>query len=181
VDVRPRDIILGSCECELAKRVNSLLPIIIYADDVGTLGRREYCPYVREWILKLDPHRDSQIDMTCHNAIAELHKLHCWLVPSCFSFPLSHPYSHSHLHSHLCLPLADTYLAVSASALAATTVIRSIVGAAFPLFATQMFHNLTPRWASTVLGFIALVLAPTPTVLIRYVCYQFLRFFCVCE
>ena len=49
----------------------------------------------------------------------------------------------------------DAYLAVAASALSAMTVVRSLFGAAFPLFATQMYETLNPRWASTLLGCIA--------------------------
>lgn len=62
---------------------------------------------------------------------------------------------------------------MSASALAANTVIRSLAGASFPLFAVQMFNKLDPRWASTLIGFIALLLAPIPLVLIRCVSWVF--------
>lgn len=40
-------------------------------------------------------------------------------------------------------------------------------GAGFPLFATQMYEKLNPRWASTLLGCIALLMLPIPTVLIK--------------
>lgn len=56
----------------------------------------------------------------------------------------------------------------SASALAANAFIRSAVGAAFPLFTNQMFHNLGIQWAGTLLGCIALLLAPMPFVFYRY-------------
>ncbi|KAG2139189.1 major facilitator superfamily domain-containing protein [Suillus bovinus] len=62
----------------------------------------------------------------------------------------------------------DAYLAVAASALAITTVIRSLFGAGFPLFATQMYDKLGPEWASSLLGFIALAMMPIPFVLSRY-------------
>lgn len=62
----------------------------------------------------------------------------------------------------------DAYLAVAASALSAITVVRSLFGAAFPLFATQMFEALNPRWASTLLGCLAILLVPIPVVLQRY-------------
>ena len=62
----------------------------------------------------------------------------------------------------------DAYLAVAASALSAMTVVRSLFGAAFPLFATQMFEALNPRWASTLLGCIAIVMVPIPIILQRY-------------
>jgi len=62
----------------------------------------------------------------------------------------------------------DAYLFAAASALAASTVTRSIFGAAFPLFARQMFESLNPRWASTILGIVAAVMIPIPIILRRY-------------
>ncbi|KDQ13833.1 hypothetical protein BOTBODRAFT_188299 [Botryobasidium botryosum FD-172 SS1] len=64
--------------------------------------------------------------------------------------------------------IVDAYLRVAASALAANTVVRSLFGAGFPLFANQMYEKLNPRWASTLLGCIALLLVPIPFVLIRF-------------
>ncbi|KAG5652152.1 hypothetical protein H0H81_006136 [Sphagnurus paluster] len=64
--------------------------------------------------------------------------------------------------------IVDTYLMYSASAFAANTMIRSGVAAAFPLFTTQMFHNLGINWASTLIALIALVLAPSPFFFYRY-------------
>ncbi|KAF7310808.1 Polyamine transporter 1 [Mycena chlorophos] len=64
--------------------------------------------------------------------------------------------------------LIDTYLFMAASALAASTVVRSVFGAAFPLFATQMYEALNPRWASSLLGFVALAMVPIPFVFIKY-------------
>ncbi|KAL4070839.1 major facilitator superfamily domain-containing protein [Scleroderma citrinum] len=62
----------------------------------------------------------------------------------------------------------DAYMVVAASALASNTVFRSIFGAAFPLFANQMYTKLGPRWASSLLGFIALAMTPIPFFLKRY-------------
>ncbi|KAF8329530.1 major facilitator superfamily domain-containing protein [Cantharellus anzutake] len=62
----------------------------------------------------------------------------------------------------------DTYLAVSASALAANTVCRSLFGASFPLFARQMLEKLHPRWTSTLLGCISLLFVPVPVLFIKY-------------
>ncbi|CAL1695318.1 unnamed protein product [Somion occarium] len=64
--------------------------------------------------------------------------------------------------------LIDAYLFIAASALASTTVIRSLFGAGFPLFANQMYEKLNPRWASTLLGCIALLMTPIPFVLKHY-------------
>lgn len=45
----------------------------------------------------------------------------------------------------------------AASAIAATTVIRSIAGAFFPLFGQAMFDRLGLGWGNSLLGFIAIV------------------------
>jgi hypothetical protein len=61
--------------------------------------------------------------------------------------------------------IIDAYLPVAASALAVSTVCRSLFGAAFPLFANQMYEALNPRWGSTLLGCIAVLGIPIPFVL----------------
>jgi DHA1 family multidrug resistance protein-like MFS transporter len=58
--------------------------------------------------------------------------------------------------------IIDTYLIVAASAMAATTILRSVFGACFPLFAPSMFHRLGTNWAGTVLGCISVVMVPVP-------------------
>ncbi|CAL1706392.1 unnamed protein product [Somion occarium] len=64
--------------------------------------------------------------------------------------------------------IIDAYLFVAASALAGSTVMRSCFGASFPLFATQMYEGLNPRWASTLLGLLSTLMAPIPFVLFKY-------------
>ncbi|KAJ6574990.1 major facilitator superfamily domain-containing protein [Mycena capillaripes] len=64
--------------------------------------------------------------------------------------------------------IIDTYLQMAASALAGNTVVRSIFGAVFPLFATQMYNALGARWASSLLGFVALAMVPIPIILKRF-------------
>lgn len=56
----------------------------------------------------------------------------------------------------------------AASALAGLTIIRSATSAAFPLFTTQMFVGLGINWAATLLGGIALLLAPMPFLFYKY-------------
>ncbi|KAL6794576.1 major facilitator superfamily domain-containing protein [Trichoderma sp. SZMC 28013] len=58
--------------------------------------------------------------------------------------------------------IVDAYLMFAASALAGNTFMRSLFGAAFPLFGRQMFLGMHIQWASTLLGCVALVLAPIP-------------------
>ncbi|KAI5121794.1 hypothetical protein M0805_009786 [Coniferiporia weirii] len=64
--------------------------------------------------------------------------------------------------------IIDSYLFIAASALAANTVFRSLFGAVFPLFATQMYDALGARWASTLVGCVAVVMIPIPLLLKRY-------------
>ncbi|KAF2832859.1 major facilitator superfamily [Ophiobolus disseminans] len=58
--------------------------------------------------------------------------------------------------------LVDAYLMFAASAIAANTFLRSLCGAAFPLFARQMFEGMGIEYAATLLGCIAAVLVPVP-------------------
>ncbi|KAJ8102607.1 major facilitator superfamily domain-containing protein [Lipomyces tetrasporus] len=64
--------------------------------------------------------------------------------------------------------LVDSYLLYAASSLAANTLLRSLFGAFFPLFASRMYIKLTPRWACTLLGFISLAMAPIPFLFYKY-------------
>ncbi|KIK56943.1 hypothetical protein GYMLUDRAFT_173629 [Collybiopsis luxurians FD-317 M1] len=64
--------------------------------------------------------------------------------------------------------IVDTYLMYSASALASSTMIRSAVAAAFPLFTTQMYNNLGIQWASTLIALISLLMAPIPFLFYKY-------------
>ena len=64
--------------------------------------------------------------------------------------------------------LVDCYLWNAASALAANTIVRSAVGAAFPLFTPQMYQGMGIQWAATLVGFVSLVLAPVPLIFYLY-------------
>jgi DHA1 family multidrug resistance protein-like MFS transporter len=64
--------------------------------------------------------------------------------------------------------LVDAYLMFAASAIAGNTFMRSLAGAGFPLFARQMFQGMGIQWASTLLGCVALVLAPIPFIFYKY-------------
>lgn len=56
----------------------------------------------------------------------------------------------------------------AASVFAANTIIRSAVGAAFPLFSKQMFVNLGVQWAGTLLGCLAAIMVPIPLAFIKF-------------
>jgi hypothetical protein len=64
--------------------------------------------------------------------------------------------------------LVDAYLMFAASAIAGNTFLRSLCGAGFPLFARQMFDGMGIQYASTLLGCVAVVLAPIPFIFYRY-------------
>jgi len=64
--------------------------------------------------------------------------------------------------------LIDAYTIFAASVLAANSVLRSLFGAAFPLFTEQMYANLGIHWASSIPGFLALACVPFPFILYKY-------------
>ncbi len=60
--------------------------------------------------------------------------------------------------------IVDVYLRYANSAVSANTIVRSFFGADFPLFATQMYHNLGVPWATSTLAFFAIAFIPIPIV-----------------
>jgi len=64
--------------------------------------------------------------------------------------------------------LIDAYTIFAASVLAANSVLRSLFGAAFPLFTTQMYNRLGIHWASSIPAFLALACLPFPFLFYRY-------------
>ncbi|KAK6201626.1 putative transporter [Scheffersomyces amazonensis] len=64
--------------------------------------------------------------------------------------------------------IIDCYLFFAASALAGNTFLRSAFGAVFPLFARQMFESMQIKWASTLLGCVAIVMIPVPFLFYKY-------------
>ena len=62
--------------------------------------------------------------------------------------------------------LVDAYTRFAASAIAAATVLRSLAGFGFPLFAPTMYNALHYGWGNSILAFIALGLGiPAPILL----------------
>jgi multidrug resistance protein len=64
--------------------------------------------------------------------------------------------------------LIDSYTVFAASVLAANTVLRSLFGAAFPLFTSDMYRALGIHWASSIPAFLALACVPFPFVFYKY-------------
>ena len=62
--------------------------------------------------------------------------------------------------------IVDAYTRFAASAIASATVLRSLAGFGFPLFAPTMYKALDYGWGNSLLGFIAIGLdVPAPTLL----------------
>lgn len=64
--------------------------------------------------------------------------------------------------------LIDSYVIFAASVLAANSVLRSLFGAAFPLFTTQMYDALGIHWAASLPAFLALACVPFPFLFYKY-------------
>ena len=64
--------------------------------------------------------------------------------------------------------LLDAYTIYAASVLAATAMLRAFFGFAFPLFTTQMYHNLGIHWASSIPAFLTVLCLPFPFVMYRH-------------
>ena len=65
--------------------------------------------------------------------------------------------------------IVDAYTRFAASAIAATTVLRSLGGFAFPLFANAMYQSLGYGWGNSVLAFAGIAIGfPMPIILWFY-------------
>jgi hypothetical protein len=62
--------------------------------------------------------------------------------------------------------IVDSYTRYAASAIGAATVLRSLAGFGFPLFAPRLYHVLGYGWGNSLLGFLGIVLGlPAPVLL----------------
>jgi len=89
-----------------------------------------------------------------------------WIVPI-----LSHViigFGNVVIFMSLSMALVDTFTIYAASALAANTVARSILGAVLPLAGLPMYEALGLGWGNSLLGFIAVAMIPIPFLIIRY-------------
>ena len=64
--------------------------------------------------------------------------------------------------------LVDAFVPFSASATACCVLVRSLLAAAFPLFAESLYSRLGFGWGSTLLALVGLLGVPVPIVLFRY-------------
>ncbi|KAE8832403.1 hypothetical protein PTNB85_06795 [Pyrenophora teres f. teres] len=64
--------------------------------------------------------------------------------------------------------ILDAYPLHSASGMAASSVMRSLIGGLAPLFSHKMYQNLGVGWSFSLLAFIALAFAPVPLVFYKF-------------
>jgi len=64
--------------------------------------------------------------------------------------------------------IIDVYMWHANSAIAGNTLIRSLAGAAFPLFAEQMYRKLGVAWAGSLLAFLCVAMIPAPVAFYVY-------------
>jgi hypothetical protein len=64
--------------------------------------------------------------------------------------------------------LVDAFVRYAASAIAAMTVLRSLLGGLLPLAGLQMYDKLGLGWGNSLLGFLALALVPVPIIFAIY-------------
>lgn len=64
--------------------------------------------------------------------------------------------------------IIDVYMMHANSAIAANTLVRSLAGGGFPLFATAMYHTLGVDWATSLLGFLTVAFFPVPILFYLY-------------
>ncbi|CCH58640.1 hypothetical protein TBLA_0A08510 [Henningerozyma blattae CBS 6284] len=64
--------------------------------------------------------------------------------------------------------IIESYLLLTASAVAANTFMRSAFGAVFPLFAGYMFKGMGIGWAGLLIGLFAAAMIPVPFLFLKY-------------
>lgn len=72
--------------------------------------------------------------------------------------------------------LVDAFTLHAASAVAATTLLRNILGAVLPLVGPPMYDSLGLGWGNSLMGFVALAFVPMPILLMRYGSWMRRRF-----
>ena len=90
-----------------------------------------------------------------------------WISPVLATIPFA--WGNISIFTSAALYLVDVYGPLNgASALAANGLMRYLLGAVFPLFTIQMYTKLGIAWATSLLGFLSLLMLPIPWVLFKY-------------
>ena len=64
--------------------------------------------------------------------------------------------------------IVDSYSNYAASAIAAKTLMRSLIASAVPLYVNQMLHNMGFQYAGLLIALVACLIMPIPFVFFRY-------------
>ncbi|KAI0805230.1 major facilitator superfamily transporter [Xylaria sp. FL0064] len=64
--------------------------------------------------------------------------------------------------------LIDSYTIFAASVIAGSSILRSLFGAAFPLFTTPLYNSLGIHWGSSIPAFLSVVFLPFPFLFMKY-------------
>ncbi|KAI0976312.1 major facilitator superfamily transporter [Xylaria arbuscula] len=64
--------------------------------------------------------------------------------------------------------LIDSYTIFAASVIAGSSILRSLFGAAFPLFTTPLYNALGIHWGSSIPAFLSVVFLPFPFLFMKY-------------
>ncbi|KAL4904345.1 hypothetical protein BDW74DRAFT_29479 [Aspergillus multicolor] len=86
-----------------------------------------------------------------------------WIVPVLSG--LFFGFGYQSIFTSLLIYVTDAYKIYSASALASSVIVRSILGAALPVAAKPMYSALGVGWATSLVGFVSLACVPIPYVL----------------
>lgn len=89
-----------------------------------------------------------------------------WIIPVLSGFVFGLGYQT--IFISLLTYVTDAYRIYSASALAASVIMRSITGALFPLAADPLYAKLGVSWATSVVGFASLACIPIPFALLYF-------------
>ncbi|KAL2865014.1 MFS transporter [Aspergillus lucknowensis] len=87
-----------------------------------------------------------------------------WIVPTLSG--LLFGFGYQTIFTSLLTYVTDAYKIYSASALASSVIIRSILGAALPVAAKPMYASLGVGWATSLVGFVSVACVPIPYVLL---------------
>jgi hypothetical protein len=89
-----------------------------------------------------------------------------WIWPVLGLFPFA--FGIIGLYLPIITYLVDCYPVYAASAVAANTVLRSLVGMLLPLAGPSMYENLGLGWGNSLLGFICVAMIPVPLLIHRF-------------
>lgn len=89
-----------------------------------------------------------------------------WIVPILSGLVFGFGYQTAFIS--LLTYVTDAYKIYSASALAASVIMRSVAGALFPLAADPLYTKLGVSWATSILGFASFACIPIPFALLYF-------------